>query len=74
MMRRQARSSTRITGRRELHDLGSRACQRSESPAELADHHETGRHATTPKPWVLVEDVADVRAAEVAADWNADGF
>ncbi|MFF2079248.1 hypothetical protein ACFVXG_31405 [Kitasatospora sp. NPDC058162] len=25
-MRRHARSSTRVTGRRELHDLGSRAC------------------------------------------------
>lgn len=28
MMRRQARASSRITGRRDLHDLGNRACSR----------------------------------------------
>ncbi|MFI6408524.1 transposase family protein [Streptomyces sp. NPDC050548] len=32
MMRRQARSSTRITGRRELHDLGNRVCHVPRAP------------------------------------------
>lgn len=40
MMRRQARSSTRITGRRELHDLGSRACHTPYPIADLTIHHE----------------------------------
>ncbi len=42
MMRRQARSSTRITGRRELHDLGSPCLSRSQNPVELTDCYESG--------------------------------
>ncbi|MFF1301169.1 alpha/beta hydrolase [Streptomyces sp. NPDC058296] len=59
MMRRQAQSSTRITGRRELHDLGNRACH---VPGHRrADRtSRTGRHATTPKPcpadWTGISD------------------
>lgn len=45
MMRRQARSSSRITGRRELHDLGNRACSRlaTSSPGRQNDMNRTSR-------------------------------
>ncbi|MET9405992.1 hypothetical protein ABZX90_09440 [Streptomyces sp. NPDC002935] len=42
MVRRQARSSTRITGRREHHDLGSCACHVPGPVTDLTDHHEPG--------------------------------
>jgi hypothetical protein len=42
MMRRQARSSTRITGRREIHDLGSPYLSRSQNPVDLTDRRESG--------------------------------
>lgn len=52
MMPRRARSSTRITGRRELHGLGSPCLSRSQNPVELTDRHESGVKATTAKPWL----------------------
>lgn len=36
MVRRQARSPIWITGRRDLHDLGSRACLGSWAPWQIA--------------------------------------
>lgn len=54
MMRRQARSSTRITGRRELHDLGSRACHVPGPVADLTDHHEPGATRLRRSPGVAV--------------------
>ncbi len=49
MMRRQARSSTRITGRREVHDPGDRACHASR-PTLPDRPSRTGRQPTLPKP------------------------
>jgi hypothetical protein len=57
MMRRRARSSTRIAGLRELHDLGSPCLSRSENSVELADRHESGVERLRRSPGCSPNDV-----------------
>lgn len=77
MMRRRARSSTRIAGLRELHDLGSPCLSRSENSVELADRHESGVERLRRSPGCSPNDVPPLFRAGgtgVCGGWMSGTF